>query len=942
MAFEPSPKDVVRIVGDCVEALSEISRDPAVYGDAAAALALGTLCFYADPKKVVGRDAESVPDGGFVVLAVLSHLDTKRAAELARGSDLFKNAAQSVKPFLARAQHLLVKAGQTFPVATVLERARGRVEQAAAQVVGIQLPDLDPAPYKTLVGVMRPNAQGEVELDAGFPNIPDEKPGMSSSKKRVPGFHGGAAPAEAPQSPPEPAAEGEEFALGEKDDALSTDERTFFRGYRADRKTVVSLQEFKSSWMLRDEYRDELAEWVARQQKVKNPHVAHVIGVYRPPGRLFLVYEALDGQTLAQMLARGPMEESEVMATMEAVAQGLKAYHAVGLVHRGMRPDRILIDRDGEVKVFDSPPPRPNRPAGEEETLREKGLKGEVRYMSPELCLGQEGGGQPPTDVYSLGLIVCEMMLGEQNLQRIAGESVKFWLNWHVDLYKKAIPLAEIDPEISPELSELVNKMLEKRTKNRYQDCAALLADLAAFRTGKKKAKPPVNTAQAAAQKGNKGSGAAGGGMQTSLPPRMLAMLAGVVGMMFLLLFVIIIKNFSGGDDGVQPTVAPDDPCKKMLEDALTKFRREDFDGTIAQLDDSKSTKCPPATDSAINGLRRDVQRARSLRQSFDTTLKRAKEAEATQRTVEAITNYQEATKAFKELSLIIQQPDRVLPDDLASKMAQLEPVRLLEEAKAAMKALDPDNAKYLAYRILDNYPTSPVAGEADELAKKALVVMNHRKTQVKQFDDGRDAFAREAWLEAAQCFWQSKLAHDEVQRLTGANKPVSNDLKERLEQLWPKLWTVRTPQAGREVVADELLIEISVPERFFKEVRIGRRPYPVKGDLLTLKISDLPEGNQVLDVSTTAIDGHKSSHKVSFKFTRPVEPQPQISIKAISGSKGEFLAEIVYTPDKGAEESFTVKQGWVSPDGRFRITGLTQQGIRIVTSKRKEHFYPY
>ncbi|MBI4860890.1 MAG: serine/threonine protein kinase [Candidatus Riflebacteria bacterium] len=955
---DPSPQEQVKILGSCVEILSEISRDPAVYGDAAAALALGTLCFLADPKKVMGGGATDLPDATLVIFAVSNHLAAKQVAALGLPPHFFNSATATVKPFLSRNQHRLVKAGQTFPVVSVLERARGRVEQQAAKLVGLEVPDLGPAPYQTLVGAITVNPDGSPSVQpikpGGKPTSQPAHTAAPTPTRSAPPPAAAASPAAAAPAEPQPEAPPpgrkavvDPYVLGDKDAELSTEDRLIHRGYTADRKTPVSLLELRSPWMLRDDYIEKLDVWVSKVQAVTGANVAKVLGIYRPPGKLFVVYELLDGQTLDRLLVEGALEEPEVFTKLEQIAAGLRSFHAAGLVHRGLRPDRILVDRSGTVKIFDPALPRASRPAGEEETLREKGLRGEVRYMSPEMCLGQEDT-VASTDIYSLGLIVCEMLLGEQNLQRVAGEAVKFWLNWHVDLYKKAIPLNEIDGDISPELSDIVSKMLEKRAKNRYADVGQVLSELSQVRSGKKKAARPAP--QKSTEPGGRNAGGRGLGdamsnvqqmvNQAGIPPRTLA-LAAAVGVMFIITGLAIAWKLTRTDDGggiVTPIVTGDDPCKKQVEEALVFFRREDFDGAAKQLDQLGSASCAGASATAANGLRRDIQKARVLKDTFKEAMRKAKEAESLSQTSQAILHYQDAAKSFKELSALIQSPDRPMPDDLAQRLGVLEPVRLLEEAKAALKNSDAYSAKTIVYRLLDNYPNSGVARDADEFAKKVLEVMQKQKVYVEQFDRGRESDAGGRFLDAAQSYWQAKLAYEDVQRLCGnPGKEIPPDLKDKLDQVYPKIWMIKTPQPDQRIVADELLVEISIPEKFFRELTIGTKSYPIKGDFVTFRIKDVADGNQILDVSATSIDGRKYARKVAFQFHTPTEDDPVVKINAISQAQGVIVVEITYN-----NETYTVEQGWKSPDGRFEVSKVTQRGITIQTRKRKKIEIPH
>ena len=143
------------------------------------------------------------------------------------------------------------------------------------------------------------------------------------------------------------------------------------------------------------------------------PNIVRLFDVGIHDDRPFLVMELLDGETLRERLARGPMQPDEIRRVALDVAHGLTAAHAAGLVHRDLKPENLFLTRSGPTKILDfgvaklvqaSPVPG-NQPA----TVAGM-LVGTAGYLAPEQILGEAVDAR--ADLFAFGAILYEMLTG--------------------------------------------------------------------------------------------------------------------------------------------------------------------------------------------------------------------------------------------------------------------------------------------------------------------------------------------------------------------------------------------------------------------------------------------------------------------------------------------------------------------------------------------------
>jgi serine/threonine protein phosphatase PrpC len=152
-----------------------------------------------------------------------------------------------------------------------------------------------------------------------------------------------------------------------------------------------------------------MEEWIAR--RIDSAHVLKA----RPPSRkrnyLYVVAEFVDGQTLSQWMIDNPRPDLETVRGMvDQMARGLRAFHRLEMLHRDLRPENVMIDKTGTVKIIDFGSTRVAGVAETERTDESGSVPGTFQYTAPEYFLGE--GGTQGSDLYSLGVIAYQMLTG--------------------------------------------------------------------------------------------------------------------------------------------------------------------------------------------------------------------------------------------------------------------------------------------------------------------------------------------------------------------------------------------------------------------------------------------------------------------------------------------------------------------------------------------------
>jgi len=218
---------------------------------------------------------------------------------------------------------------------------------------------------------------------------------------------------------------------------------------------------------------------------LNHPNIAGIHGIEEHEGSSYLVLEFVDGETLADRIARGPLGIDETLDVCSQIAAGLEAAHDAGFIHRDLKPANAKISSSGAVKVLDfglvriDPTMNPSSFSAEEQTigLSDRGTKsgtilGTVGYMSPEQARGEAVNRR--ADLWALGVLIYECLTGVNPFaKKSPAETLAAILGEEPDVAAL--------PETTPaEVVALIGRCLRKDVRRRQRgasDCQLILED---------------------------------------------------------------------------------------------------------------------------------------------------------------------------------------------------------------------------------------------------------------------------------------------------------------------------------------------------------------------------------------------------------------------------------------------------------------------------------
>ncbi len=208
---------------------------------------------------------------------------------------------------------------------------------------------------------------------------------------------------------------------------------------------------------------------------MNHPNIVNVFDTGSDDGTHYIVMELVEGRTLRDVLADGPLLPERAAEIAEAVASALAFAHERGIVHRDVKPGNIMITPSGDVKVMDFGIARAT--AGESLTQTATVL-GTATYLSPEQAQGETVDAR--SDLYSLGVVLYEILTGRPPFE---GESPVAVAYKHVR--EEPVRPSLLNRDVSEPLERIVLKAMAKNPENRYSSAADLRADVSRFLAGR-------------------------------------------------------------------------------------------------------------------------------------------------------------------------------------------------------------------------------------------------------------------------------------------------------------------------------------------------------------------------------------------------------------------------------------------------------------------------
>jgi len=356
----------------------------------------------------------------------------------------------------------------------------------------------------------------------------------------------------------------------------------------------VLFPEFSSDRSFVERFRRE----ARAAANLNHPNIVSIFDWGEEDGTYFIVMEFVDGLTLRDVIRRqGALDATKAAEIAAEIASALHFAHLNGVVHRDVKPGNVMIT-ERQVKVTDFGIARAGDPA---ESLTQTGaVMGTATYFSPEQAQGQ--GVDPRSDVYSLGVVLYEMVAGRPPF---VGDSPVSIAYQHVR--ETPTPLREHDPDVAPAFEAIVSKAMAKNRADRYNTAEELRADLLRFTQGRTISAPLVPPVDAAPTMAVPPTAAATGvmGAPTAVQPAadgtrvvtadevvayderprqrtgtyiaiLVVLLAVLGGLLYLLSREL---GVGGAEEVVVPAVVgqPEAEARRQLENAGLEVRKEDF-----------------------------------------------------------------------------------------------------------------------------------------------------------------------------------------------------------------------------------------------------------------------------------------------------------------------------------------------------------------------------
>ncbi|QAT86809.1 serine/threonine protein kinase [Corallococcus coralloides] len=219
--------------------------------------------------------------------------------------------------------------------------------------------------------------------------------------------------------------------------------------------------------------------------RLDHPNVVQIFDFGEVDGSYFLAMEYIDGPTLRRLVKRStelkqPLPPGACAKMVAAAAEGLAFAHELsdpetgaplGLVHRDISPENVLVSRQGAVKVVDF---GIAKVAGQSHRTATGVVKGKVAYMPPEQLQARPMDGR--VDVYALGIVLYELLTGRRPFDATTDVSMM-----QAILFEPFVPAVQRRPDLPEAMQRILERALAKDREQRYPDCRAFQADLERF-----------------------------------------------------------------------------------------------------------------------------------------------------------------------------------------------------------------------------------------------------------------------------------------------------------------------------------------------------------------------------------------------------------------------------------------------------------------------------
>ena len=237
---------------------------------------------------------------------------------------------------------------------------------------------------------------------------------------------------------------------------------------------IVALKVLPAAALASEDDRARFYREAKAAAALHHPNIATIFGIDEgqvddgAESQPFIAMEFVDGQTLAGRIAHGPLPIRDGVSIAVQIAEGLKAAHAKGIVHRDIKSGNVMLREDGRAKILDF---GLAMTAASTRLTQLGSTLGTAAYMSPEQARGEEV--DPRTDLWSLAVVLYEMVTGRLPFPGDYEQAIVYGI-----LNAVPEPVTGLRTGVPMELERIVTKLLAKDRSRRYQNAADLVVDL--------------------------------------------------------------------------------------------------------------------------------------------------------------------------------------------------------------------------------------------------------------------------------------------------------------------------------------------------------------------------------------------------------------------------------------------------------------------------------
>jgi eukaryotic-like serine/threonine-protein kinase len=243
---------------------------------------------------------------------------------------------------------------------------------------------------------------------------------------------------------------------------------TIYRGRDLHMDRIVAIKVLREVYSTDPKFVTRFQREAKAASALQHPNIVQVYDYGQTGGNYFIVMELVEGTDLRRYLrSRGVLDIERAVIIAHDVALGLGAAHRRGIVHRDVKPQNILVGRDGSIKLTDFGIASVYKDINAERLTTTGMTLGTVQYYAPEQAQGEIVN--PAADVYALGIVMYEMLTGRTPFD---GESPVAVAMQHIqDL---PMPPSQLNSNIDPALEDIILRCLEKVPEMRYRDGSQL------------------------------------------------------------------------------------------------------------------------------------------------------------------------------------------------------------------------------------------------------------------------------------------------------------------------------------------------------------------------------------------------------------------------------------------------------------------------------------